>query len=290
MVVEFTCERCGKRFQIEERYGGKRGRCSQCGHVMRIPLARADEPAHPIATAAEHELRRVEAGEAKLHSEPEPAAPFRLSPPEFHPRFGHPATVNPPHAETAERSAPQRTAGPHDSVFALEHIDPGRIMPHGEHVRARFELLEDEPGAGEALLASPEIERGMRELEEFQRNRHGYELAGEHGKGTWFFGLGSSGPASWLRVKWRSSVGFVLKLLRWVDTWAYLISVPFLMLMIFGIVVQNAAFVHLGAVVVVLANYGRFWADLLAFFVRPTRTARSRASRSCSRPTRSISW
>jgi hypothetical protein len=267
MVVEFTCEHCGKRFQIDERYSGKRGRCSQCGYVMRIPLARAAEPARPIATAAE--LSRVEAGEAKLHSEPEPAAPFRLSPPEFHPRFGHPAIVNAPREETAERSAPQRTAGPHDSVFAMEHIDPAAHRPHGEHVPARFELLDDEAGAGEALLASPEIERGVRELEEFQKNRGGYELAGERGMGTWFFGLGSSDPASWLRVKWRSSVGFVLKVLRWVDTWAYLISVPFLMLMIFGIVVQNRAFVHLGAVVVVLANYGRFWADLLAFFVRP---------------------
>ena len=39
--------------------------------------------------------------------------------------------------------------------------------------------------------------------------------------------------------------------------------------MVFGIVVENLAFVHAGAVVVVLANYGRFWADLLAFFVRP---------------------
>ena len=39
--------------------------------------------------------------------------------------------------------------------------------------------------------------------------------------------------------------------------------------MVFGIVVENRAFVHLGAVVTVLANYGRFWADLLALFVRP---------------------
>ena len=61
----------------------------------------------------------------------------------------------------------------------------------------------------------------------------------------------------------------MLKLFRWVDTWAYLISVPFLVLMIFGIVVENRPLIHTGAVVVVLANYGRFWADLLAFFVRP---------------------
>ncbi len=39
--------------------------------------------------------------------------------------------------------------------------------------------------------------------------------------------------------------------------------------MIFAIAVANRSLVHLGAVVVVLANYGRFWADLLAVFVRP---------------------
>jgi hypothetical protein len=84
-----------------------------------------------------------------------------------------------------------------------------------------------------------------------------------------FLGLSGSGPASWTYVKWKGAINFVLKLLRWVDTWAYLISVPFLMLMVFGIAVENRAFVHLGAVVTVLANYGRFWADLLALFVRP---------------------
>jgi hypothetical protein len=39
--------------------------------------------------------------------------------------------------------------------------------------------------------------------------------------------------------------------------------------MLLGIVVENRGLVHTGAVVVVLANYGRFWADLIAFFVRP---------------------
>ena len=39
--------------------------------------------------------------------------------------------------------------------------------------------------------------------------------------------------------------------------------------MILGIAAENRPFIHTGAVVVVLANYGRFWADLLAFFVRP---------------------
>jgi hypothetical protein len=168
-----------------------------------------------------------------------------------------------------EQPVQPRPVGPHESVFGLEHVDPAAHHSHGGHDLADFELFDDEADAGGALVASPEIERGLRELDEFQKNRLGYELAGPRAKGAWFSGGGGSGPASWVRVKWRAGVGLVLKLLRWVDTWAYLISVPFVMLMVFGIVVENRGFIHLGAVVVVLANYGRFWADLLAFFVRP---------------------
>ena len=70
-------------------------------------------------------------------------------------------------------------------------------------------------------------------------------------------------------MKWRWAVGMLLKLLRLIDSFAYLISVPFLMLMLFGIVVENAGLMHTGAVFVALANYGRFWTDLFALFVRP---------------------
>ncbi len=37
----------------------------------------------------------------------------------------------------------------------------------------------------------------------------------------------------------------------------------------FAIAIENRGLVHTGAVVVVLANYGRFWTDLLAILVRP---------------------
>jgi hypothetical protein len=263
-LVVFRCEHCGKRFEIDDRYGGRRGRCSQCGQVMRIPPAEAPEAARPHAAADQHKSGRIETSEEKRSAEPEPAPPFRLSPPEFHPRFGHPVTVDPPRAPISARPGPSKPVGPEDSVFALEYIDPDVHRPDAHHARARFELLDDEVDTAGVLPASPEIERGMRALEEFQKDRHGYG-----GHTMRFFGRRSSGPASWVQVKWRAGVGRMLKLLRWVDAWAYLISVPFVILMIFGMVVENRPFVHLGAVVVVLANYGRFWADLLAFFVRP---------------------
>ncbi len=252
MLIVFTCENCGKGFQVDERSQGKRGRCSQCGHVMRIPSTTAADPAAPAAPLA---------------PTPEPAttpeeAPFRLSPPEprpmVRPLFSAPAPTPEPAAHQA--------AGPHGSVFALAAPLPGTRQQMGEH-HARFELLEDDADPASLLPVSPEIARGLREVEEFQKDRRGYDVVGN--RGGFFFRMENSRPAGWLYVKWRAAVGSVLKLLRWVDSWAYLISVPFLMLMLFGIVVANRAFVHTGAVVVVLANYGRFWADLIAFFLRP---------------------
>jgi hypothetical protein len=161
----------------------------------------------------------------------------------------------------------QPPVGPHKSVFGLASPLPATHERHMGEYHAGFELLDDDSDAASVVPVSPAIERGLREIAEFQKDPRGYQVVGE--KRGFFFRLERSRPASWLYVKWRASVGFVLKLMRWVDSWAYLISVPFVVLMIFGIVVENQALVHTGAVVIVLANYGRFWADLIAFFVRP---------------------
>jgi predicted Zn finger-like uncharacterized protein len=249
MLLIFTCEHCGKRFKVDERSRGKRGRCSHCGQVMMIPRVEASEHAHtgPVAAAK---------------SEAEPA--FRLSPPEPRPLTRE---LSPP----PEAVPPVHHHGvvPHQSAFQLE--PHGRAShapePHDDHVH--FELLDDDADLDAVAQVSPAVKRGLQEIAEFERDPRGYNLDGERSGVFSLLGMRDLGPASWLYTKWRGGVNQVLKVFRWIDTWAYLISVPFLILMIFGIVVENRQFVHTGAVVVVLSNYGRFWADLLAFFVRP---------------------
>ena len=252
MLITFKCENCGKEFHVDERSRGKRGRCSHCGHVMRIPSTAAADP----ATAGVSATTEIEPAAA-----PEPA-PFRLSPPEPRPMVR--AEV-PAHAH-APAPAVQQPDGPHGSVFALASPLQGKQQHMAEH-DVKFELLDDDADRAVLVPVSPEVERGLREIAEFEKDRSGYKVGGE--RSGFFSRLEKSRPAGWFYVKWRACVGSVLKLLRWVDTWAYLISVPFLMLMIFGIIVVNRGFVHTGAVVVVLTNYGRFWADLIAFFLRP---------------------
>jgi hypothetical protein len=284
MLIIFQCEHCGRRFQVDERSRGRRGRCSYCGQVMQIPKVAVGEPAQPVHRNAPrpeliHEPAAPREQQREHQREPEPAPLFRLSPPEPPPLFVPPVGIGvesepePAHVPRAPApspplDAPRVVIGPHDSVFALQPVGRDSLLQEAGDGRARFELLDDEE-PGEAALASPEIQRAVRELHEFEKDRGGYSLAGQRSGLFRLLRLGDGGPASWVRVKWRKGVGFVLKVLRWIDSWAYLISVPFLVLMIFGIVIENPSLVHLGAVIVVLANYGRFWADILAFFVRP---------------------
>jgi predicted Zn finger-like uncharacterized protein len=171
-------------------------------------------------------------------------APFRLSPPDERPAAVHvppPILVEPEHLE--------------------RHVTSEEFH--------EFELTAGDANPEAAALASPEVRRGLRELDEFQKDPRPYNLVDGLEKSFLARWDRGSGPAGWLVVKWRQGVGLILRLLRWIDDWAYLISVPFIILAIFAIAIQNRGLVHTGAVVVVLANYGRFWTDLLAIFVRP---------------------
>jgi predicted Zn finger-like uncharacterized protein len=247
MSIIFTCENCGKRFKVDERSQGRRGRCSHCGHVMKIPGAGGAEHAHTPARAAT----------------PDDELPFKLSPPEPHPLVRE--VILPPAGDLAS----QQPVGPHHAQFARASFIPASQQPGAPEAHAHFELLDDDADPASVFAVSPEVTHGLQEIAEFEKDRSGYKIEGDRSGAFSFFGLRDSRPAGWLYRKWRAGVSFVLKVLRWVDTWAYLISVPFLILMILGIAAENRPLIHTGAVVVVLANYGRFWADLLAFFVRP---------------------
>ena len=37
MKIPVTCSRCGKRYEVECAYAGKKGKCAACGERMMIP-------------------------------------------------------------------------------------------------------------------------------------------------------------------------------------------------------------------------------------------------------------
>jgi hypothetical protein len=252
MLMLFTCEHCGKRIQIDARMQGRRGRCSHCGQEMRIPHVETSQP--PPVPGAER---------APSHDRAQ--APTRESA----------RAKAPPRAQSADGGFRLSAPEPRPEV-SLVHFQQPPVLTEPEHLHrhvgaeapSEFELLGDDDRPEEEALASPEVQRGLRELEEFRKDPRGYKLAEE--LDSRFFGwFRGSRPAGWVYTQWRKGVGLILRVLRFIDDWAYLISIPFLILMVFGIAVAQRGLIHTGAVVVVLANFGRFWTDLLSLFVRP---------------------
>jgi hypothetical protein len=80
-----------------------------------------------------------------------------------------------------------------------------------------------------------------------------------------------SRPASGLTMLWRRELGYVQKLFRWLNETAYLLSVPFLMMILFGGVVRSRPVALLGATVVVLLNLGRIVSGVANVVVIPFR-------------------
>jgi hypothetical protein len=63
MKISVACTSCGKRYEVDEAYSGKRGKCSTCGHSMTIPgMGKAASP------AAESEAYELDQTHDSAHS------------------------------------------------------------------------------------------------------------------------------------------------------------------------------------------------------------------------------
>jgi hypothetical protein len=83
-------------------------------------------------------------------------------------------------------------------------------------------------------------------------------------------GTGSR-PAGIVTRAWRGQLGWVQKLFRKINQLAYLVSVPFLIILLIGAVVGNRPIALFGATLVVLLNIGRLVAGIANLAVIPLR-------------------
>ncbi len=80
-----------------------------------------------------------------------------------------------------------------------------------------------------------------------------------------------SRPAGAVVRVWRGQLGWVQKLFRKINEAAYLISIPFVMLLLLGAVIRNRPMALFGATVVVLLNIGRLVSGCANLAVIPLR-------------------
>lgn len=78
-------------------------------------------------------------------------------------------------------------------------------------------------------------------------------------------------PAGAVTRGYRQGMGKVQKLFRWLNESAYLVSTPFLILVLLGLIVGSRSLMVLGATVVVLLNIGRLVAGVANLVVIPFR-------------------
>jgi hypothetical protein len=79
------------------------------------------------------------------------------------------------------------------------------------------------------------------------------------------------GPPNVVLAAWRHEVGLVQKIFRWLNESAYLVSIPFVIILLFGIAVKANSIAIFGAAFVVLLNIGRIVAGVANLAVIPLR-------------------
>jgi hypothetical protein len=96
-----------------------------------------------------------------------------------------------------------------------------------------------------------------------------YRLAGPEPH----FGHGSAvGAAGAALMVWRREVGVVQRIFRWLNESAYLVSVPFIGIFLFGAATKSRGLALFGATFVVLLNIGRIVAGIANLVVVPLRS------------------
>ncbi|WP_165245109.1 hypothetical protein [Paludisphaera soli] len=81
----------------------------------------------------------------------------------------------------------------------------------------------------------------------------------------------SAGAAGEVKIAWRWGLGSIQKTFRRLNEFAYLISVPFIMIMLMGATARNRSMALFGAEVVVLLNIGRIVTGLANILAVPFR-------------------
>ena len=227
MLLLFSCENCGKRFQVDES-------AQEARAVQKLrPRDEDSPPGRPKPGKLTWPGRRESTRPGRRFISARPSHRPRVTT-----RLRRPIRASP---VTAGRRARHRVRVVVDQA-ELDAATP--LLPRNCEGFARSKSSRKTP-ADTTLWASA-ADVSLSSAAEVTCPRAGFMFSG--------------GP---------TSVTGILKILRFIDSWAYLISAPFLVMVLFAIVTSSRGLVHAGAVVVVVVNYGRFWADLIALFVRP---------------------
>src|SRR4051812_27764558 len=129
MAITFFCQKCGKRFDLDERMVGRRARCKQCQHEFVIPNPSAPAPAAELRPAPRPVASRGRPT-APVPPPPPPRGPAPAPPPPRpRPRGPPPPRARPPPPPPAPKSPVHAPFGLEDEPANPSSYSPPSSFP-----------------------------------------------------------------------------------------------------------------------------------------------------------------
>jgi DNA-directed RNA polymerase subunit RPC12/RpoP len=242
MGIVFFCQACGARFEVEERLAGKKGRCKYCGQVTIVPKAE-----HLSAVFSLKPL----------------SAPGHAYQPELS-RVRHGGSTEAPATHSARRAPAQRAAAiarARAPVDAAAPAMPGWLEQSMSKIglapiTADQIAIGRKPGRATSPLDTAADLKPYSLVKPDRREAH----RARGGR-----------PAGFIARLWRGNLGTIQKLFRWLNQSAYVVSVPFIIIFLFGAAIKDRNIALFGARFVVLLNVWAFCAGIGNLVIVPLR-------------------
>lgn len=243
MNVVFFCQSCGSRFEVDAQHSGKSARCKKCGQKTVVPKA-----AELASMASLPAVKVPEASKAPAST----ARPFRKA--GAMAGVAAAAVLDSVEAPPTRRSVIKEPRGPAPSMSTwIANVTSNVALAP---VSADYATVPRRPVGKQGPMDNYEDD-----------DSKPYQIVAQKGPRSPLGGPRKQ--VSGIKMLYRREVGGVAKLLKWVNETAYLISVPFIMVVLLGAIIHSRSIALLGATVVILLSLARIVVGIANMAVVP---------------------
>ncbi len=222
MSIVFFCQACGARFEVDDRLAGRKGRCKHCGQIAPVPRAEHLSAVFSLKPLSSPGHPYQPEAQSRGFWRRAPAAP------------GHPYQPEAQAREFTRRTA-DGAGAPAMPAWLEQSMSKIGLAP----ITADQIPIGRKPGRASSPFDTAADSKPYSLVKPDRREAR----AARGGR-----------PAGFIVQLWRGNLGTIQKLFRWLNQSAYVVSVPFIIIFLFGAAIKDRNIALFGARFVVLLN------------------------------------
>ena len=243
MNLVFCCPNCGVKFSAPESLAGKHARCRQCKADITIP-----NQSTPVQSSMSRGASATQKSAFAIVNKPGVVPTAKARPVVTSQAGPKPVSMvtTPPHPSETPKPKVQNPGTP-DWVTAASQVGlrPISLVAAPPVKKVLTSALDDEGFSGPYRVAADPY------LPSLQPERR------------------SGRPAGIITQAYRGQIGGLQGIVRWLNDSAYLLSIPFIAVLLFGVLLHNRPLALLAATLVVLLNISRLVTGLTNLILIP---------------------